>query len=156
MEQALRQAPPVTITVDRVIAADPTSTALLLAGPTALDLWPGVTRLAPGLVSACVPSLAAHPAEVHVRALPPRRLPTSYVTRFAFAGPSLPSTDGAVTLAYAACAGVPVATSATLSLTFTPSGGPGERSRVAAAFRAMALGFLDNLAAAAEARADAA
>ena len=32
-----------TISVDRVIAADPTSAALLLAGSTAFDLWPGMT-----------------------------------------------------------------------------------------------------------------
>lgn len=146
----------VTITVDRVIAADPTSTALLLAGPTAFDLWPGVTRVAPGLVDASVPALAAHAARVRVRALPPRRLPTSYVTRFGFAGEGLPATEGTATLAYAAADGVPVATAATLTLSYAPSENAAERGRVAAAFHAMACGFLDNLAAAAEARADAA
>ena len=34
--------------VSRRIAADPTSTALLLAGPTAVDLWPGARRVAEG------------------------------------------------------------------------------------------------------------
>src|SRR5688500_9684991 len=111
-----------TITVDRVIAADPTSTALLLAGPTAFDLWPGVTRVAPGVVDAAVPALVPRPARVRVRALPPRRLPTSYVTRFAFSGDGLPSTEGEVTLTYAACDGVPVATGAALALTWEPTG----------------------------------
>jgi hypothetical protein len=145
-----------TITVDRVIAADPTSTALLLAGPTAFDLWPGVTRVGPGVVDAAVPALVPHPARVRVRALPPRRLPTSYVTRFAFAGDGLPSTEGEVTLTYAACDGVPVATGASLVLTWEAAGSAAERARVLAAFRAMAGGFLANLAAAAEERADAA
>lgn len=142
-----------TIAVDRVIAADPTSTALLLAGPTAFDLWPGVTRVAPGLVDAV---LAGRAARVRVRARPPRRLPTSYVTRFEFAGDGLPETTGTVTLSYAASPDLPVATAATVSLTWEPAGGAGERARVAAAFRAMAGGFVANLAAAAEARADAA
>ena len=145
-----------TITVGRVIGADPTSTALLLAGPTAFDLWPGVTRLAPGLVEAAVPALAARAARLRVHALPPRRQPTSYVTRFGFAGDALPSTEGVVTLAYATSETVPVATRATVELTYDAPAGAAGRARVAAAFRSMAAGFLDNLAAAAEARADAA
>jgi hypothetical protein len=146
----------VTITVERVIAADPTSTALLLAGPTAFDLWPGVTRVGPGVVSALVPALAAHEATVRVRALPPRRLPTAYVTRFGFSADALPETDGTVTLAYAPGHDVPVATCATLTLTWDGDALGADRSRVAAAFHAMACGFLDNLANAAEERADAA
>lgn len=146
-----------TITVDRVIAADPTSTALLLAGPSAVDLWPGVTRVArvPGrvVVDAEVPSIAR--TRVVVRALPPRRQPTSYVTRFGFAGDPLPATDGAVTLAYETSDVVPVATRAAVTLTWTDGGGA-EHVRVTAAFRAMADGFLANLAAAAESRSDAA
>ena len=146
----------VTITVDRVIAADPTSTALLLAGPTAFDLWPGVTRLGRDVVAASVPALVPAAAQVRVRALPPRRLPTSYVTRFGFSGEGLPATQGTVTLAYAMAAGVPVATAATLTLTYEADGAPVDRARVAAAFRGMAVGFLDNLAAAAEDRVHAA
>ena len=145
-----------TITVGRVIVADPTSTALLLAGPAAVELWPGVHRLGPGLVEACVPALVPHGARVRVRALPPRRQPTAYLTCFAFAGDGLPPTEGSVTLAYAVADGVPVATGATVELSYPAPGGPAERVRVAAAFRAMAAGFLANLAAAAEARADAA
>lgn len=145
-----------TITVGRAIGADPTSTALLLAGPAAFDLWPGVTRLAPGLVEANVPSLAARAARVRVHALPPSRRPTAYVTRFGFSGDALPATDGEVTLSYGVRDGLHVATSASLTLTYDAPAVPADRARVAAAFRAMAAGFLDNLAAAAEARADAA
>lgn len=145
-----------TITVGRVIGADPTSTALLLAGPAAYDLWPGVTRIAPGLVEAAVPALAGRAARVRVRALPPRRQPTSYVLRFGFAGEGLPATEGVVTLAYGTADAVPVATHATVGLTYDAPEAPAERARVAAAFRSMAAGFLDNLAAVAEARADAA
>jgi hypothetical protein len=143
------------LTVERLIAADPTSTALLLAGPTALDLWPGVTRVggSPGalLVDASVPALAARTARVLVRAVPPRRLPTSYVTRFAFGGDGLPETEGSIALTYAG----PLSTTAVLCLAWA---GPAtaEGRRVTAAFHAMAEGFLANLAAAAEERSDAA
>jgi hypothetical protein len=143
-----------TITVDRVIAADPTSTALLLAGPTALDLWPGVTRVGGVsgrlLVSADVPALAPRCARVLVRAVPPRRLPTSYVTRFSFGGDGLPETEGSVTLTYA-----DRGTLALLTLAW-PADPSVEGRRVTAAFRAMAEGFLANLATAAEERSDAA
>jgi hypothetical protein len=149
-----------TISVDRAIAADPTGTALLLAGPTALDLWPGVTRVGgvPGrmLVDADVPALASRSARVCVRAEPPRRLPTSYVTRFAFDGGGLPATEGAVTLSYDAAPGARAATRAVLTLTFEAPEGGAEHVRVTAAFRAMADGFLANLAAAAEQRSSAA
>lgn len=87
----------------RTISADPTSTALLLAGPTALELWPGVRRVGSvgglALVETELPSEPRTTAAT-VRALPPRRTPTSYVTRFAFSGPDLPSTSGVLTLAY--------------------------------------------------------
>jgi hypothetical protein len=147
-----------TITVERAIAADPTGTALLLAGPTAYDLWPGATRVegSPGELWVDAPALAARAALVHVHAVPPRRLPTAYVTRFGFGGDALPETSGAVTLTYAAAADAPAATRAVLTLTWTPAGSCSERGRVAAAFRAMADGFLANLAAAAEERAYAA
>jgi len=140
-----------TIRAERLIAADPTGTALLLAGQTALDLWPGVTRISSGaasgvLVDAVVPSLRRHAARVSVQAGPPRRLPTAYVTTFRFSGEGLPSTEGAVTLTRSWDA-PHAATSAVLTLTWD-----GGEPRVAAAFRAMADGFLANLAAAAEER----
>jgi hypothetical protein len=134
---------------------------LLLAGATALDLWPGVTRVGGEtgalLVDASVPSLAPRPARVCVRALPPRRLPTSYVTRFAFTGDGLPETEGTLTLAYLASDVAPVATSAALTLSWASAdAASAEHRRVAAAFHAMAEGFLANLALAAEERSDAA
>src|SRR3982751_2102172 len=100
--------PPATRTrVTRRIAADPTSTALLLAGPTALELWPGVRRVAVvggrTVVETELP--AQRLAASSVRALPPRRTPTAYVTRFEWAGPGLPETTGELTLAYAPAAG---------------------------------------------------
>ncbi|HEV2890276.1 MAG TPA: hypothetical protein VGX28_07840 [Frankiaceae bacterium] len=139
-----------TIRVERRIAADPTGTALLLAGQTALDLWPGVTRLAPAppghvLVEARVPALRARAARVAVQAAPPRRLPTSYVTAFRFAG-DLPATEGTVTLTRS-WSGERPATTAELALTWE-----GGDARLAAALRAMAHGFLANLADAAEER----
>jgi hypothetical protein len=143
-----------TIRVHRVIAAGPASVALLLAGSTALDLWPGVTRVAgePGFVSAEVPALVAHAARVRVRARRPRRQPASYVTRFAFTGDGLAATEGELRFRDAGS----LATDAVLTLTWSGDGSAVERSRVTAAFRAMAGGFLANLAAVAEARSDAA
>lgn len=140
--------------VTRTIGADPTSTALLLAGPTAVDLWPGVRRVGEVggrvLVEAELARSAATAATV--RALPPQRTPTSYVTRFAFAGPSLPATDGELTLAYAAGAGRP-ATSAVLTLDSTGFDGSALDERD---LSTMAEQFLDNLARAAEDRSRAA
>ena len=126
-----------TIRVTRLIAADPTGTALLLAGRTALDLWPGATRL-------------AHAPVRDVVVEPPRRLPTAYVTTFRFTGEGLPDAGGTVTLTRS-WAGEHPATDADLALTWE-GGDPG----VAAALRAMADAFLAGLAAAAEERAFAA
>jgi hypothetical protein len=117
-----------TITVDRVIAADPTSVALLLGGP----------------------ALGLCPPRLHVRALPPRRLPTSYVTRFSARGRDVPATEGTVTLTRHASYVVAAATLATITLTYEPA------ARAAAPLRALAAGFLDDLAAAAEDRSSAA
>ena len=111
-----------TVRVDRLIAADPTGAALLLAGRTALDLWPGVDFQ------------------------PPRRLPTSYVTTFRVSGEGLPATDGRVTLTRSWDA-PHAGTRAVLTLAWE-----GGDARVGAAFRAMAGGFLANLAEAAEQR----
>jgi hypothetical protein len=144
--------------VTRRIAADPTSTALLLAGPGALELWPGVRRVGEAggraLVEADLdPAAAALPqTAASVRALPPRRTPTSFVTRFEWAGPGLPVTAGELTLAYVPGDGVP-STDATLLLHSEGVDG----SRVdGAALTVMAEGFLSNLAGAAEERSSAA
>ena len=133
------------------IAADPTSTALLLAGPTAFELWPGVRRVADvkgGMVveTDLTPERAV---AASVRALPPQRTPTSYVTRFQWAGPGLPTTAGELTLAYAPAAEGMLATQATLVLDSEPLDGSALDEDSLAA---MARGFLVNLAKAAEQR----
>lgn len=138
--------------VVRRIGADPTSTALLLAGPTALELWPGVRlvgevggRVLVEAALCCEPV----PTAASVRALPPRRTPTSFVTRFAWTGPGLPVTEGALTLEYAPGADGAPATQASLALESTGVIG----SRVdAPTLTAMAEEFLANLARAAESR----
>jgi hypothetical protein len=139
----------------RRIGADPTSTALLLAGPTALELWPGVRRVGEVGGRALVEAeLDAHvPAAASVRALPPRRTPTAYVTRFAWTGPALPVTDGELTLTYVPGADGTPSTHAVLTLDSREV----EASRVGAGeLSAMAEGFLANLARAAESRSRAA
>jgi hypothetical protein len=146
--------------VTRRITADPTSTALLLAGPTAVDLWPGVRRVgeADGRVlveaelSLAASELERRPASAAVRALPPRRTPTSYVTRFEWSGPELPPATGRLVLAYAPTGdGAPV-THAVLELDSPDQDGPLDGPTMAA----MAEGFLANLARAAESRSRAA
>lgn len=139
--------------VTRRIAADPTSTALLLAGPTAVDMWPGVRRIGERdgrLLVELVPS-SREPASdtdgalVAVRALPPKRTPTAYVTRFAWSSGDELELDGRLTLAYAPTAdGLPV-THAVLELEVA------ERD-LASRLALGAESFLANLAAAAETR----
>ncbi|MDP3711702.1 MAG: hypothetical protein Q8R60_04360 [Mycobacteriales bacterium] len=145
-----------TTRASRRIAADPTSTALLLAGPTAMDLWPGVRRVGDAggrvLVEAELPSSESSTSAA-VRALPPRRTPTSFVTRFEWAGPGLPLTAGELTLAYAPGADGTPSTFAALELTSADVSG----SRLTVcALQSMAEAFLDNLALAAEQRSSAA
>jgi hypothetical protein len=142
--------------VSRRIAADPTSTALLLAAPAAVELWPGARRVGDVdggvLVEAAAPTATADlptdpPAVVEVRAFPPRRTPTAYVTRFAWSGDTLPVVSGRLTLAYAPTAdGTPV-THAVLEL--EPADDDVYSARELAA---KAEGFLANLARAAETR----
>lgn len=149
---------PTRTRVARRIGAEPTSTALLLAGPAALELWPGVRRVGEVggrvLVEAALDAREQGvPTAASVRAQPPRRTPTSFVTRFAWTGPGLPVTDGVLTLSYAPGADGAPSTSAELAL---------ESTGVAASrlephdLRAMAEGFLANLARAAESRSRAA
>ena len=145
-----------SLTVERRIAADPTSTALLLAGPTALDLWPGARREGEVdgrlRVAAALPATDEAPTEVLVRALPPRRTPVSFVTRFAWAGStSVPDAEGVLTLRYDGA----LATRAELTLRTGGAAGA-EDDLEPLGVRALAGGFLANLAAAAEARATAA
>lgn len=144
----------------RRIGADPASTALLLAGPAALELWPGVRRVGEvagrALVEADLgpaPEGSAAPASLStaasVRALPPQRTPTSFVTRFAWTGPGLPVTEGTLTLAYAPGADGAPTTHAALTL---DSEGLEASRTDARGLQAMADGFLANLARAAESR----
>lgn len=136
-------------TAHRRILADPTSTALLLAGPSALELWPGVRRVAQAGGRAVVEAeLASHPhAAATVRALPPRRTPNSYVSRFQWTGIGLPSTDGELTLAFLPTAAGTLETEATLVL---------DSAHPLADLEPMATGFLANLAEVAELRSRAA
>ena len=151
---------PVRTRAARRIAADPTSTALLLAGPAALELWPGVRRVGEAgghaLVEAVLPVGPRRPlsvvAQTAVRALPPRRTPTSFVTRFEWSGPGLPPTTGELTLAYLA-GDAPAATAASLRLESSHVADSGIDAEVLAE---MAEGFLANLAMAAEQRSTAA
>ncbi|MCW2601657.1 MAG: hypothetical protein JWM02_3486 [Frankiales bacterium] len=141
--------------VTRRIAADPTSTALLLAGPAAFELWPGVRRVAEvsGRVVVETELAARRPVAASVKALRPRRTPTSYVTRFEWAGPGLPATTGELTLGYAPDADGALGTYA--SLVLHSSGFEGSALDVAA-LETMARRFLANLASAAEQRSHAA
>lgn len=141
--------------VARRIQADPTSTALLLAGPAALELWPGVRRVGEAgglaLVEAELPAPRPQTAAT-VRALPPRRTPTAFVIRFAWSGPGLPPTEGELTLAYLAGDACP-ATAASLQL---DSAGLDDSRVDRRTLTGMAEGFLANLALAAERRSTAA
>lgn len=143
----------VTIRSSRRIAADPTSTALLLTGPAALELWPGVTRVGDvgrlALVEAELPS--ARRTAATVRALPPRRTPTAFVTRFAWSGPDLPGTSGELRLSYAAGDGP-----TTLAELVLDSDGLSDSSLDGPALQELAGGFLANLSRAAEVRSRAA
>jgi hypothetical protein len=136
--------------VSRRIAADPTSTALLLAGPTALELWPGLRRVAEVSGRVVVEADIQNTARAaSVWALPPQRTPTSYLTRFEWAGPGLPATTGELTLEYAPADGGEIATTAELVLT---SSGFEGTDLDESTLEDMARGFLANLGHAAEVR----
>ena len=137
--------------VTQRIAADPTSTALLLAGPTAFELWPGVRRIAEvsGRVVIETDLTPARAAAASVRALPPRRTPTSYVTTFEWVGPGLPTTRAELTLSYAPTGTGEVGTHA--ALTLDSDFAPGD-ALDARRLEELAREFLLNLARAAELR----
>ena len=137
---------------DRRIAADPTSTALLLAGPAALELWPGLRAVAPVADRVLVEIDIDEPrltTAATVRALPPRRTPTSFVTSFEWVGPSLPATSGELTLSYAPGP----ATHAEIVLDSVDVDGSAMGPPI---LKALAEGFLANLARLAESRSRAA
>ncbi|MDQ1632526.1 MAG: hypothetical protein QOJ32_1347 [Frankiaceae bacterium] len=84
-----------TVTATRTIPSDPASTALLLAGPSALGFWPGVQHV-DGLLSplSAQAAIAGSARRLVVRAEPPRRTPTAYVTSFRVEAEGLPSASG--------------------------------------------------------------
>jgi hypothetical protein len=85
-----------TVTATRTVPGDPASTALLLAGPSALEFWPGVTQV-DGVLSplAARAELAGrHDRLLVIRAQPPQRTPTAYVTTFSVVADGLPSASG--------------------------------------------------------------
>ncbi|MBC7375041.1 MAG: hypothetical protein H7323_13720 [Frankiales bacterium] len=136
------------IEAHRRIQADPASTALLLAGPSALELWPGVRRVGEVGGRVLIEVAGPAPTAASVTARPPRRTPTAFVSRFAWTGPGLPGTEGVLTLTYAQGAGAPT-TRAELVL---DSEGLAASQLDEAALAGMAEQFLVNLARAAEAR----
>lgn len=136
--------------VTQTIAADPTSTALLLAGPTAMELWPGLRRIAEVSGRVVVETdLADRSAAASVRALPPQRTPTSYVTRFEWAGPGLPACSAELTLSYATSGD---GTQGTLAELVLDSSGFKDTVLDQPTLERMAEGFLANLSKAAELR----
>lgn len=149
------------VRVRRSIDADPASTALLLAGPTALELWPGVRRVGEvagrALVEAELRIASSEatrlPAAASVTAGPPRRTPTTFVSRFAWTGPDLPVTSGVLTLTYAPGGHGTPTTGVELVL---DAEGLAQSRLDAAGLEAMAEAFLGNLARAAERRSRAA
>lgn len=132
----------------RRIEADPTSTALLLAGPTALDLWPGVRRVAEVGGRVLIEVTGPAPTAASVTARPPRRTPTAFVSRFAWSGPALPVTEGVLTLTYGPGEGMPT----TLAELVLDSEGLAASQLDEADLARMAEQFLANLARAAEDR----
>jgi hypothetical protein len=158
--------PAAHIDVERRIGADPASAVLLLAAPGSAELWPGVTLEAaqPGdhivVRVDLLPDAAAlvgitEPVIAEVRAEPPQRTPTSFVTRFSFAAPMVPMTTGTLTLTYAnAEDGDGTATVA--GLTFSVAAEPFATPDFLTALERSARAFLDNLATAAEERSRAA
>ena len=92
-----------TLRAECRIAADPTSVALLLAGPTAVDLWPGSHRDGETdgrlRVQADVPERGVR--EIFVTIDPPLRTPVAFVCRFIAEQPMLGlHVGGELTLAY--------------------------------------------------------
>jgi hypothetical protein len=138
--------------IERRICADPTSVALLLAGPTAFDLWPGVRRVGAVNGSVIIEAATPTPSTAAVRLLRPKRTSTSYVTTFEWAGPSLPKTTGRLTLAYLPGRTTP-STGAVLTL---ESDGLDGSALSAVDLQNMAYTFLANLARVAEERSQAA
>src|SRR3954470_17700581 len=85
-----------TVTATRVVPGDAASTALLLAGPSALEFWPGITRI-DGLaspISVCASLAGERERRVVVWSQPPKRTATAYVFTFSVDADGLPSASG--------------------------------------------------------------
>jgi hypothetical protein len=84
-----------TVTATRVVPADPASTALLFAGASVLNFWPGISdvtgQFSPLFFRA---ELAGRGRHLVVRSQPPHRTPTAYVTQFWVDADGLPSARG--------------------------------------------------------------
>ena len=85
-----------TVTATRTVPIDPASTALLLAGPSAIEFWPGVTRVDGVLspLSAFAELAGDSQRRLVVCAQPPRRTATAYITAFSVDADGLPSASG--------------------------------------------------------------
>ena len=132
------------IVVRRCIATDPSSTALMLAGPGAFELWPGIEAVGEteGHLHLAVPGVGDE-VPVDVELLAPSRTATGFVLRFVGEG-----NDRAVPgeLRLRAASDADFRTEAELRLGY-PEDGP-----AADELRRMAERFVTNLMSAAEAR----
>lgn len=166
----------VNVTARRTIAADPTSTALLLASPSAAEIFPEATveETHEGLeVAFRVPEVAVRrpepaagtseePVAVRrtLRMRPPHRTPTAYVLHGELRDEGRPTIEGVLTLEYAqeqhrddqprSC------TAATLETFFVPDAAVGDPAALRQLLESMCASALERLAALAEERSRAA
>lgn len=166
----------VSVTARRTIAADPTSTALLLASPSAAEIFPEATveETDDGVeVAFQVPGVAVRSAEQAagtaqapvavrrtLRMRPPHRTPTAYVLHGELHDEGRPTIEGVLTLEYAQDErGVDQprsATAATLETFFVPDTAVGDPAVLRQVLQAMCAAALERLAALAEGRSRAA
>jgi hypothetical protein len=143
------------IAATRTVAADPASTALLLAGPSALDFWPDMCRIdeTPDGRARAAGLLGGQRIPILVDARYPRRTPTSFVATFEVEAESdaLPTLTGELTLTSAGRVGA-MRTDARLELSACLPIEPAVRRELRQAGEV----FLANLAVAAERHATAA
>lgn len=137
------------VRLDRRIAADPASAALLCSEPGAPELWPGVRRTDDDTTVVVVGGRRGRrDRHVEVRTSPPARTPTAFVCGFEVAEGGQRRLTGRLELAYDERPGGAPGTRAHLVLDPVDLG-PAEQTEVARG----AERFLANLARAAEARA---
>ncbi len=134
------------VEADRSIAADPTSVALLLNGPAAGELWPGVVEVdsssARLALRARVPGRGTVDARVTVT--PVRSMPTSYGATFTIESDALPPMPGRLNLSYESPGSARRTTRAVIVIDY--------RGPYPERLRRLAQRYLDNVAAAAETR----